>query len=326
MQGRMAFATVLSVLACAVLAHGSQIHRPDSEEPPPLVWSGPTGQPPTRAQDRQLCGMLYLPARIQMVAQVPTWRSREGRWETTDGATLATWSQDYFTLAPRSVSYNRQHTPLFKAKDLGGGNMSYEDCEGEEMYSMRVHEDRFRGKTYHILNQEGELVAQGQVGFSAFYPEQVLFRDMYGEPIAVAESPAVAKPYDHDTGSQFYTDESKIASDQQALWQVYFYGASTSNSSMVHMEQRWVVTAAVQDIALQADEVIRPIPNLRGWLAVTWLLTAMVVAGVCCSPIYIIVARAVKAPEPEKFPIYWEGREPWDYGSVGGRLPVKNAP
>lgn len=292
---------------------------------PPLVWTDPTGQPPTAAQDAQRCGTLKLPARLQLVARVPERLHRVGRWETMDSATLATWDQSYYGWSPNNIYYSRGSMPLFQMIDIGNHTLSLDDCEGTRQYKVQ----RVKGGV-DIMDSEDAIVARGRYNVVKHFPDQMLFMDQCGDPIAVAESPAVqVVPSFGDWTHQMrvardevYNDKESMDSNSQVLWQVVFYDGSATNSTLIHTQHRWVVTAAVQELALYEEGHWEELAYLRPWLIVAWLLVVTVVIfafGMCYYKAFI-PSRQLKSQE-EKCPIKYDTDGPRDYGGLRGRLP-----
>jgi len=317
---RLTLALVLPLTATALLRHPSGTY-------PPLVWTDPTGQPPTAAQDAQRCGTLKLPARIQLVAKVPERFHRVGRWETMDSATLASWDQSFYGWSPNNIYYSRGSMPLFQMSDVGNHTFSLDDCEGIRQYKVQ----RVPGGL-DILSSEDTIIARGRYGVVKHFPDQMLFMDQCGDPIAVAESPAVQMvpsygDWHHQwrvTSEQIFRDKDSEDTDSlsQVLWQVVFYDGTATNSTLIQSQHRWVVTAAVQELALHEEGHWEEFAYLRPWLIVAWLLVVTVVIfafGMCYYKAFI-PSQEFKGQEAQCVTKY-DVDGPRDYGGLRGRLP-----
>lgn len=316
----------LLMLLAALPASPLAVLSPARSMPPPLLWTGPTGQPPTEAQDEQRCGMLLLPPRIRLVALPPERTKRVGRWETLDSATLATWEQDYFSFAPMNLYFSRGNMLLFQLMDLGNNTISFEDCEGARMYTVQQVEGGC-----DITDNRGQLVARGRRGVSDYFPGQMLFQDPQGEPIAVAETenPSTAQPPQWGDWRSFGSEEPDSAAGGRAppavLWQVHFYGASSTNSSLMHAQRRWVVTALTQEIVVREDVFGIDPRYLRPWLIAAWLLVAtLALLGFFYLLWYRLLVPAQRRGMDERYPVRYDEEER-DYGGLRGRLPAKAA-
>lgn len=317
-----AFKLLLTLAAAAARATVADVPAAKSSLPPRLFY-GPTGQPATAAQDAQSCGgVLLLPARVEVVAKEAGLLRAAGSWSTEDGATLVTWVQELFGWSPE-VYYSRGSKTLYRAVNVGEDTVDLQDCEGAPMYSLRV-----RGGTRHykheIFNKAGELLATSRYGIAEFFPEQLFFFDPHGGPVAVAQSPMLGRwpmsqavaPEAEQAASEVFSEARPRDSTKPQMWQVAFYNASNTNSSLVHAQHRWVVLAAVQDHLLRDAILSGAAPNWRPWFvalsASAWLLLALVACTACHVGLWELAPRPPGASA--KQPITWDAA-PYDYGS-----------
>lgn len=223
-----------------------------------------------------------------------------------DSATLATWEQNYVSFSPNNLYFSRGSSLLFQLIDRGNNTIALEDCEGTPMYTMR----RVDGG-YDITDAEQALVARGRAGASDHFPNQMLFTDAHGEPIAVADTPT--KPLSDD----------RSQGEAQVVCQVRFYGSSSTNSSLIHAQRRWVVAAAVQEFGIE-EQLLRRSSFLLPWLIGAWLLATILVLFA----LYGIVTRGLLPSRgesmDERYPVTKE-HVARDYGGLMGRLPGQHA-
>mmetsp|Transcript_20960 Transcript_20960/g.63688 ORF Transcript_20960/g.63688 Transcript_20960/m.63688 type:complete len:255 (+) Transcript_20960:3-767(+) len=230
---------------------------------------------------------------------------RSGLWESTDSATFATC---YKGLYP----WNRQSTYcfvdtklLFKSEvvwyksDLPGAwpNRTHadgagfdavilKDCNHAVLYVLVVSPGEPRH--YEVYNRDGKLVARTARGEGGKGLEQIRFIDEQGKPIADAERPVfhvADQPSDGDT------QENSIV----APWDIRFYDAFTSRSSLLIAQNRWVLAAAVQDLVFN-DKLQRPSPWDR--LFGLFLLFAVLPIVLFCGS--LSVAFGLAFPPAEK--------------------------
>jgi len=284
-------------LAVSGACHGAPV-------PPPRVWTGPHGQPATTAQDELTCGFLLLPEHIRLRSRPAGWFQRSGVWETTDQAALATWDQELFRLSPSKVYYFRGPKLLFKSEPADSVNgveadaTFFEDCVGIPMYHIRAREGERYG--YDIFDRDGILAARSAYDRSDFFPGQLLFTDPSGEPIAVAQSPMVIRP--STDGFSALPDAGAAADGALATWEVWFYGAASTNSSLIHAQRRWVVASVVQQSALRDafGQGIEPPAWVRAGVAAMFALVLISLALSYCAVCRYLHYMVLPPPPPEQ--------------------------
>jgi len=229
-----------------------------------------------------------------------------GIWMSTDGATFLTWEQERFRWSPDKVYYYRGAKMLFKTepntKENDDGSTTQivilQDCESVPMYSLvvRGQEGRFE---YDIHDQTGDMVARARYDTAKDFPNQLLFTDRFEMPIAVAESPAITNLADLVEG-QHRPPEYAIRP-----WQVSFYGATTTNSSLMLAQNRWVIIAVVQDHAIRVSGESGQLPDFRPWFVGVCVAVLAVVVAVLSAvsrlinvAVYPPVSREIDNPNP----------------------------
>jgi len=289
----------------AVLQVPAVIIKKDAPAGKTVHFSGHQEPTPSEGQENQNCGYLLLPEVVQLRTTSSGNFGRSGLWKTPSGATLATYEQQFFRWQPQKVSVYRGAKLLFKT-ELDGLDMNHStlpghalqrvgilDCERTPLFYFDVRNattpigvTRFE---YDIYDGEGNLIAVARYNTSEFYPDQMMFRDMQNQPIAVAEAPGVqTEPL------KFSVEQSPKPSQELGIspWEVKFYGAESSSSDLVLAQFRWVVVAIVQDHALRVADTpprslsrasVSPAELVSGAYKATIVLLLPIVLFIACS-------------------------------------------
>lgn len=291
----------------------------------PNALLGPHGQPATFAQDSLSCGYLLLPAHVTLTTHTAGLLQRGGVWRSVEGeATLATWEQELFRWRVDKVYYYRGAQMLFKTErqvdeqDDGSTveRVVMQDCESVPMYTLLVRGGTADGRfEYDVLDREGDVLARARYNTSDYFPDQLFFSDRFGLPVAVAQSPAI-----HPMAVDWQAHRRSHQPPDYVIkpWEVSFYGASTTNSSLMLAENRWVIVAAVQDHAIRAADASNQMTDFRPlYVGTCFGCLAAIAAGISAS--FRSVFYAVYPPSKD-----FETSNPFlqsvgSYGSLGPR-------
>lgn len=294
---------------------------------------GPHGQPPTYGQDSLSCGYLVLPTHITLRARSAGQLQRGGTWLSTDGqATLATWEQELFRWNPEKVYYYRgaqmllkteHHFEGFETGDYGDKieRVTFQDCESVPMYSALVHRlHGGRAVEYDVFDAGGLLVARARyknaTHYPGYVPEQLLFTDAYGWPIAIATTPEI--------GSNHQPPEYAIRP-----WEVSFYEPTpltSRNSTLSLPGHRWVIVATVQDYTIRVADNSNQLTDFRPYYVGTCVLVVVAAAAAVSAlfgSVYYTVHPPISEDIKQKNPYL---RPNGAYGSLGPRTWEHRAP
>lgn len=243
--------------------------EPKLDAPPatqaPLVNSTkdtPTGQPPTRGQDEQLCAFVELPDDIMLAPKLSDKLVKHGNWQSIDGAEFVEWSQDLFTwsydmiylstgtkvLAKMEVIHDAEtqlpgyRIDLKKTKEEGKfTTIALKDCSDQLLYVFHEHKDVKHN--YRIFNRDEELVAQ-IVGGNLFYDQMHIYDDKM-VPIGITQSPWIVE----DSYNMHVRNRPDASTGGVPSYELRFISGYNSSSSMLLPQNRWVLAAAVQERA-----------------------------------------------------------------------------
>mmetsp|Transcript_73299 Transcript_73299/g.192168 ORF Transcript_73299/g.192168 Transcript_73299/m.192168 type:complete len:350 (+) Transcript_73299:127-1176(+) len=293
----------LLVAAATVLPAAAGRHaasRPvNAQAPSGVQATGPLRQSSTAAQDSQECGFLLLPERIQLAPTSPTAVERYGVWETLDSASLATWQQpllrwsvdaEYFSVGPKLFMKVMHEAP--DDNFPGTDTVSLRDCADQLMYTLRA--DTNTAGTYRIYNRAGEFVARSTYSNpndDVFKDSQLEFYDSFGQPIAIAHCPQLPGP-GVDYHLAMVGQKASRGFGGISPWQVLFLDQAESNSSLLLAQNRWVVAAVVQDLALRDA----PPPDLRVWFVVLCAVPFGLATLLVCSALGAVHDAAYRKP------------------------------
>lgn len=256
---------LLVAAAAAVALPGAAAGSHVASEP----VEGPLRQPSTPGQDSQECGFLLLPRKFTLSPQPPSTLERYGAWETTDSSTLLTWQQPLLRWSVDATYFFIGPQFFMKFLQEAEDTVTLRDCVNQLMYTLRVDLDT--PGSYRIYNREDELVARSSFSDPNvdMFKNQLEFYDSFGQPIAIAHNPAI--PGDPAAAAQQRARRGPARGfGGLSPWEVFFMGQAETNSSLIIAQNRWVVSAVVQDMQLREA----PPPDLRVWFAALCALPA----------------------------------------------------
>lgn len=242
--------------------------EPKLDAPPatqaPLVNSTeatPTGQPPSRGQDSQMCAFVELPDDLMLAPKLADKFVRHGNWQTVDGAEFADWTQDLFSWSYDLIYLNAAGKMLASLEvirdveaQLPGFNVhltekkegpyttvAVKDCAGQLLYVFHEHKDSKHN--YRIFNRDEKLVAQ-IVGGNLFYDQMHIYDDKM-VPMAISQSPWIVE----DSFNMHIRNRPDAGMGGVPSYELRFIPGYNSNSSMMLPQNRWVIAAAIQERA-----------------------------------------------------------------------------
>merc|ERR1719487_304560 len=294
--------------------------EPKLDAPPatqaPLVNSTkdtPTGQPPTRGQDEQLCAFVELPDDIMLAPKLSDKLVKHGNWQSIDGAEFVQWSQDLFTwsydMIYLSVMNNKILAKMEVIQDVElqlpgykielenkkeGGEftvIALKDCSDQLLYVFHEHKDAKHN--YRIFNRDEKLVAQ-IVGGNLYYDQLHIYDDKM-IPIGIVQSPFIVEDsYNAHVRNRPDADMGGVPS-----YELRFVSGYNSNSSMLLPQNRWVLAAAIQERAcrnsLRFDGGYPP--------AYPWFLGLAIFAGLVFLGVVVVVLQMIfRCVYPKLYP------------------------
>lgn len=267
----------------------------------------------TWAQQEQRCGNLVLPAKLYLKTHMAAGLQRSGSWLTDGNAILATWVQNLLRWSPEKVFYYRGANMLFKTETLSppvntslNASVHVQDCESVDVYTMGV-----KGKhqyEYDIFDHSGGIAAQGR--YSTAVQGQLLFTDTWGAPLAVAR--AITFPGSRLASGGINEDVPTASS----LWELQFYGITTTNSTITSADQRWIIAAAVQDQALRVAEQNGPPSDWGSVYTVIYLSTLIAAMLFVVAGVRFIFRLVLPAPPKKSSNPFLEATDSQTYGSM----------
>lgn len=321
---RMLFLVAALRYAAALEASGAGAHKLPAAE----------GQAPTRGSDLQECQVLSLPEFMQLTPKYAPnlphedrgFLTTSGAWQTPDGAQLVTWVHDLLGWTRRPLLFYAVGKLSFKswpiesaarvASDPGPINADPEtflpvldrddwdlvflrDCNNVLTYTIRVH--LRNPDMYEVYNRDGELLTR--TGTLDHVADHMFFEDMYGKPIAFAQSPAIhgSLPDTHPD------DDGQLAPVATALlrpgqepgmvqpWEIKFVTDGPSNSSLMAPQNRWILAAAVQERAIRAAGAAAQISPWGGVIMTSFVVA---VIGFILLMVYLVCSTLFRMVYP----------------------------
>lgn len=240
-----------------------KLAAPPATQAPPVNSSAvtPTGQPPTRGQDSQLCAFVELPDDIMLAPQLSDRMVKHGTWQTLDGAQQVSWTQDLFSWDYDTIYLKAMDKVLARMDvitdleaELPGYNIKLDskkegpftviavkDCADQLLYVFHEHKDVKHN--YRIFNRDEELVAQ-MIGGALLYDQMHIYDDKM-VPFALAQSPTIVE----DSFNEHVRNRPDAVFGGVPTYQLRFVPGYNSNSSLLLPQNRWVLAAALQERA-----------------------------------------------------------------------------
>jgi hypothetical protein len=306
---------------------------------PDYLADKPTPQPPTRDQDNGRCAMAALPDVINLAPKETNFFWRHGLWVNKQGVQLGSWYETRFRLDYTNVDYFVDQKPWFTAQVLKNPikelesmlielppprktfyedpkdwhTVVYKDCENTPMYVSR--ELGLNTGDFEIFNQLGQLVATGSG--TDLVPGQIYFRDLKGQPFAIAGSPSIHQA----VAPNPEVEEVQWKPDHQAWdfdhWQVWYLSGWEDCTYLKEPDNRWVIAAVVQEHAILSilqEDSVSSIPFVA--FLISCVVACFAGVGICCfacSRIFFLVYPSKKQSTENPFMTIDIGGHP--YGS-----------
>jgi len=310
----MAALWLLATLATSGVALAKPLTKPGIEPLRPLSLlrqpsfsSTVTAQPATRGQDELSCGFLDLPKDFFLSQRTNDPLAKSGVWESDDGGTFVSWTQDLFAFHYSIVNFFVDSRLLFRAETVDDDLVqigreltmrkktrkdftviSLKDCDDVLLYT--IFEAIAKPHQIEIYNRADQLVAWSKNGYS--FPDQLHFYDHEEAPIFISQSPMISDSISPSSGDAKRSDI--------ATWQVEFLQGYNSNSSLVLPQNRWVLAAAVQERAIRdaagrtANGGVEEPPVYWWFMVMSFGFFALFVGaliGVCCCAYRLVYPR-----------------------------------